>query len=195
MNTRRHLIMAIAGVGAADCLLPTMASAQVAGLRAHDINGFELGMTREQAAAHAGTQLERIVAGDYQVNAAGVKYDFGFTRLGHIYRIDSRQDLGVFTPDRAFLLDLRRKLSAKYGPTNVSSFENGPWFWTFGERYIATSGMALSRETESLAVTVSGYAGQAMELTMKLMAFRILRQDGAAANAGPQSDAERAISF
>jgi hypothetical protein len=164
-------------------------------LAAHDINGFALGMSLKEVQEHAGHALQSLGRGDFSATVEGIDYDFGFSILGHLYRIDSKQPLGQFIPDAAFGRSLTEKLVAKYGQPHQNQLPDGPAFWEFLEPYQIGPGMTANRTTLSLsAMLMSGY-NQAVTLNMKLMDFRIMRHDLAIANSGPRSKAEHATKF
>ena len=85
-------------------------------LLAQDINGYALDMTVAQIQAVAGKPLEPLGGNEYKVTANGIGYDFGFSVLGHLFRIDSDQELGHFIPDKIYAKSLTDKMSAKFGP-------------------------------------------------------------------------------
>lgn len=151
---------------------------QQTGLLAHDLSGFALDMTVDQVAAVAGKPLAPIAAGHYQVTIYGTDYDFGFTPLGHHYRIDSRQQLGLFTPDPAFAPTLTERLTKKFGQPLSNQLIAGPAMWMFEEPYTGPKGEKLTRETEILTVLVTGGKGEPVAVEMQLVAPRILRRDG-----------------
>jgi hypothetical protein len=151
--------------------------AQQTGLLAHDLSGFTLDMTVDQVTAVAAKPLIRIAAGHYQVAVYGTDYDFGFTPLGHLYRIDSRQQLGLFTPDPAFAPTLTDRLIKKFGPPLSNQLITGPAIWMFEEPYTGAKGEKLTRETESLTVLVTGGKADPVAVEMQLVAPRILRRD------------------
>jgi hypothetical protein len=65
----------------------------------------------------------------------------GFSVLGHLYRIDSEQNLGNFIPDQAYASSLVKKMSAKFGPPNSNQLPDGPLMWGFSERIEELTGM------------------------------------------------------
>ena len=146
-------------------------------LDARDVNGVRLDMTVAQVAALFPKGLEPLGRGQFQAVGPNRTYDFGFSALGHLYRIDSSLDLGYFIPDRSFELDLKQKLVAKYGTLEVGDLPSGVLYWDFAERYQAKDGMILTRATESLSAMLTGGFGMPMKLDLKLMDFRILRRD------------------
>jgi hypothetical protein len=164
-------------------------------LSAHDINGFTLGMSVKEVEEHAGHPLQSRGGGDFAVSVEGIDYDFGFSVLGHLCRIDSKQPLGRFIPDAAFGKTLTEKLAAKYGPSQHNQLPDGPASWEFLEPYQIGPGLTGNRATLSLsAMLMSGY-NQPVSLSLKLMDFRIMRHDAAIANSDPRSRAERATRF
>lgn len=172
----------------------TASLAQENGLLAHDINGFSLDMTVEQVTAVAHRPLSSLGGGQYKVTVDGIDYDFGFSVLGHLFRIDSKQPLGHFIPDGAFAMTLTNKLSKKFGPPQSNQLPIDPAFWIFLEPY-TTNGERLNRETESLSVMLGAGYGEPVSLEMKLMDFRIMRRDIDKLNAAPRSHAQSGIKF
>jgi hypothetical protein len=150
---------------------------QQVGLLAHDLSGFTLDMTVDEVAAVAGKPLTEIGTGHYQVTVLGIDYDFGFTALGHLYRIDSLQQLGRFTPDPAFAPTLSDRLTKKFGQPLSNQLIAGPAIWMFEEPYLGPKGEKLSREIESLTVLVTGGKNDPVTVEMQLVAPRILRRD------------------
>lgn len=174
----------------------TGVSAEIAhGLLAHDINGFALDMTLQEVQAKAGKPLRHLSGGDFDVTLGDKSYDFGFSILGRLYRIDYEANLGNFIPDAAYGRNLARRLTEKYGPPQSSNLPGGAAFWQFTEQCRTPEGQVLTCETESLSVSLFGGWGSPMKLAMKLMDFRIMRRDIARANAGPRSKAEGATTF
>lgn len=165
------------------------------GLQAHDVNGFALDMSVQQVVAVAGRPLTPLGGGQFKVSVNGIDYDFGFSARGHLFRIDSKQQLGRFIPDAQFTAILTEKLSKKYGPPQHNQLPGGPAFWQYLEAYTTTGGQTLNRETESLSAMLSGGYGVPISLEMKLMDFRIMRRDIAKLNATPRSKAEGDIKF
>jgi hypothetical protein len=164
-------------------------------LRAHDINGFALDMTVQEVQAVAHHPLRSIGAGQYKVAVDNVDYDFGFSVLGHLYRIDLSQNLGNFVPDEHFARTLTEKLSRKFGPPQRNQLPGGPAAWEYFEQYRETGGPVINRTTVSLDAWIVGGWGQPILLNIKLMDFRIMRRDLAAANSGPRSHAEASTKF
>jgi hypothetical protein len=111
-------------------------------LLARDISGYGLDMTVAQIQAIAGKPLEPLGNNQYKVIVDGIKYDFGFSVLRYLFRIDSDQDLGRFIPDRIYAKSLADKMSAKFGPPNDNELPNGPLSWGFSERVRNDNGVA-----------------------------------------------------
>lgn len=164
-------------------------------LLARDINGFALDMTIPQVQALARQQLRSLGRGQFKVTTGGIEYDFGFSVLGHLYRIDSKQILGQFLPDAAFAQNLTRKLTAKFGPPLYNQLPDGPASWEYLEQYRDINGTILSRVTVSLSALLLDDPSEGVSLNMKLMDFRIMRRDISRANASPRSRAEDQTSF
>jgi len=137
-------------------------------LRAQDINGIRLGMTVQEVARLFPSGLQRIVGGDqFEATANGIEYNFGFSSQGHLYRIDSSQQLGSFVPNQAFGITLTQKLAEKYGAPQSNSLPDGAAFWSFVEPYVATGGLRLMRGTESLSAMLSGGYGQPVKARLE----------------------------
>jgi hypothetical protein len=150
---------------------------QQTGLLAHDLSGFTLDMTVDEVAAVAGKPLVTVGAGHYQITVYGTDYDFGFTPLGHLYRIDSRQKLALMTPDATFSPTLIERLIKKFGKPSSNQLLAGPAVWMFEEPYAGPKGEKLTRETESLTVLVTSGNSEPVTVEMQMVAPRILRRD------------------
>lgn len=164
-------------------------------LVSHDINGFRLGMTFKEVQEHAGESLRSLTSTDYEATVDKIHYSFGFSIRGHLYRIDSTQYLGRFIPDAEYGRVLTEKLTAKYGPPQSNQLPDGPAFWEYLEPYNLGNGLSASRTTLSLSAILMPGWNQPVALELKLMDFRIMRNDVAAANSGPRSRAEKATQF
>jgi hypothetical protein len=152
-------------------------------------------MSVKEVQEHAGHPLQSLGGGDFAVSVEGIDYGFGFSILGHLYRIDAKQPLGRFIPDATFGKRLTEKLAAKYGPPRENQLPNGPASWEFLEPYQIGPGLTANLTALSLsAMLMSGY-NQPVSLNLKLMDFRIIRRDRAIANSNPESRAERATRF
>ena len=165
----------------------TIGPAQENSLLAHDINGFALDMTVEQVTALADGPLVSAGSGQYQVSKEGIDYDFSFSASGHLYRIDSRQELPNFTPDAAFASDLTDRLAKKFGPPQSNQLPQGPAAWMFQETYIGAKGEKLTRENESLIVLLAGGNGHPVSVEFQLTSPRIQRRDAQSPSAAPKS--------
>ena len=164
-------------------------------LLANDINGFALGMTVLQVEHLAQRQLRPLGRGDYELDLKDRKYDFGFSILGHLYRVDYEQSLGRFNADDSYAANLTNRMTEKFGPPQTNQLPGGPISWEFSELYQEAGGPIISRTTVSLAAWLTGGWGQPIMLNMKLMDFRILRRDLGNANAVPRSKAEDETKF
>ena len=164
-------------------------------LLARDINGLQLDMTVKEVEALPHDKWEDLGGGQVKATIAGVRYDLEFTPLGHLFRISSSQQLGRFAPDRAFGLDVARRLAAKYGPPHFNWLPTGTADWDYAEPYITINGAKLNRGTESLNVMIGGGFGAPVSLQMKLMDFRLLRRDTELLNAQPEAKAQSAVKF
>jgi hypothetical protein len=96
---------------------------------AHDINGFALNMTVKEVQAKAGQPLKPSGGGQFDVTLGGKSYNFGFSALGKLFRIDDEENLGNFVPDEAYGRSLMRKLTEKFGPPESSNLPGGAAFW------------------------------------------------------------------
>lgn len=157
--------------------------------KARDIGGFALGMNIRDAAKLS--SVTNIGNDQYQSVRDGIVYDFGVTRLGRIYRVDSSQHLGQFRPDAAFMRDLTAKLTAKYGRPLHASFAT--FNWSLVEPVKRPNGETLPFETN----WASAYFDDGPDVTVhiKLIDFRIMWQDDAALNHAPRNQAIKAISL
>ncbi|HEY1708267.1 MAG TPA: hypothetical protein VGG10_08365 [Rhizomicrobium sp.] len=165
-------------------------------LGARDINGISLDMTLEQVSALFPNGLTPLGSGQFKAENGATSYDLGFSVLGHLFRIDSRQTLARFEPDRVFGLRLTQKLTDKYGPPHGNQLpDGGPAFWQFVQPYTDGSGQRLLREAESLSAMLSPTYNGPVTLDLKLMDFRILRRDEAMLNRGPEAQAEARVHF
>lgn len=164
-------------------------------LLAHDINGFALDMTLEQVREVAHRPLELIGGDQAKVTVDGIKYDFGFSSLGHLFRIDSDQNLGYFITDQIYANTLTKKMTAKFGPAKNNGLPNAPLTWGYVEPFRDPNGSIMTRDTLSLSALLMGGYGQPITLHLKLMDFRILRRDLAKVNAVPRSRAEDNTKF
>ena len=163
-------------------------------LRATDINGIHLDMTVAEVSRIFAGELESIGAGQFKAERDGTSYDFGFTPLGHLFRIDSSQELGRFEPDTAAAIALTQKLSQKYGMAQSNQLPGGPASWEFME-YYENDGFRLLRFTESLDAMFVTHYQDSTTLDLKLMDFRILRRDEAKQNSGPSGVAQAQMHF
>ena len=159
---------------------PDSSSIMRSATKARDVNGFALGMNIRDAARLA--PMENIGNGDFQTVKNGIRYDFGVTRLGRIYRVDSEQNLGRFAINDAFLKTLRARLTAKYGTPATSSGET--FGWSLIEPVKRTGDRTLPFETNWASAYVEG-GSEGVTLHVKLLDFRIMWQDEATLNRGP----------
>jgi hypothetical protein len=188
------VILAAASLSIAPHTMAQAATEIAPHLLAQDINGFRLDMTVKQVASMSPNGLEPW-GNDFRASVGGVNYDFGFTPLGHLYRIDANQELGRFVPDRAFGLKLTAKLTAKFGTPHSNMLPDGPASWGYLERYLTNDGVQLNRQTESLSAMLGGGFGEPVALIIKLIDFRILHRDYTILNSGPNADAQQHLKF
>jgi hypothetical protein len=164
-------------------------------LGARDVNGIQLDMTPQQVTALAPNGLDSLGRGQYTATISGISYDFGFTPLGHLFRIDSHEPLGYFAADRNFGLSLSNKLAAKYGAPETNQLPDGPAFWDFAMPYTENNGTRHMVGTESLSAVLTVTNKGPVSLDMKLMDFRILRRDNALLNSAPEREAQSRVHF
>jgi len=164
-------------------------------LRAHDINGIRLDMTVQQVSELVPNGLTPLGGGQFNADIGMTSYNFEFSPLGHLFIINSSQQLTSFAPDREFGFALTKKLETKYGPPDSNQLPGGPASWGYLEYYTTNQGMRLARETESLSVMLMDHYQKPVTLEMKLMDFRILRRDEDALNRAPKSEAQSLVQF
>jgi len=162
-------------------------------LASTDVRGFRTGMTFREVSSRI--RLEHLGGGDFEGVQGDTKFDFGFSPLGNLYRIDSQQKLGFFHPDRATAVKLTGQLCAKYGPPDFNQLPGGPVTWSSYARMQGDDGRPLTREVQSLSVMFQATYNQPVELWIKLLDFRILWRDSVQQNAGPKARAEDAVRF
>lgn len=165
------------------------------GLLAHDINGYTLDMTVEQAKAISNEPMQSLGHGHFQVKTSDVDYDLNFSILGHLYLIESVQDLGIFTPDATYARTLTEKLTRKFGKPQNNMLPDGPVQWGWSQDFIKAGTPPYSLPTVELSALLLGGYGQPITLHMHLIDFRIERRDLAKANSTPRSKAEAATKF
>ncbi|MGA7674039.1 MAG: hypothetical protein WCA78_03215 [Rhizomicrobium sp.] len=141
------LVILLNGIGSVDAAVFCQ---RPACLLAHDINGIRLDMTVQQVSEFFDAGLRPLGSGQFKAERDGTSYDFGFTPLGHLFRIDSSQTLSRFEPDVNIGLALTQKLVKKYGPPDTNQLPGGPAFWQFVE-YYDNSGFRTARDTETLS--------------------------------------------
>lgn len=163
-------------------------------LAAHDINGIALGMTIQQLNKLFDGNLTDIGGGQFEGSKDGVNYDFGFTVLGRLYRIYSSQELGMFEPTSAIAKTLTDKLTAKYGAPEFNQLPGGTASWDYIEN-VSGNTTPYNRFTETLTASFVEHYQAPTTLDLKLMDFRMLRQDAARRNEQPARDASSQIRF
>ncbi len=173
----------------------TANSAQAGTLLAHDINGYSLDMTLAQVEAVAKGPLESIGGGQYKMKVNVIDYDFGFSVLGHLFRIDSDQDLGNFIPDRSFAKTLTERMAKKYGLSPDGQPDEGPIGWAYTEKHAGSYGTVNVLPTVELSAYWDGGDGQPVMLHIHLIDFRIMRRDIDKANVAPEANAEHSAKF
>lgn len=168
-------------------------TATLQGLRSTDVRGFRTGMTVREVASRI--PLRPLGRGDFEAVEGDTKFNFGFTPLGNLYRIDTQQKLGFFRPDRSTARRLTEQLSAKFGPPRHNQLPGGPAMWTTYAQVTADDGTRITREAQSLSVMFQGGHGQEVELWIKLLDFPVLWRDAERLNAFPKAKAEEALRF
>lgn len=158
-----------------------------------DVRGFRTGMTFREVSSRI--RLEPLGGGDFEGVQGDTKFNFGFSPLGNLYRIDSQQKLGFFHPDHATAVKLTGQLCAKYGQPDFNQLPGGPVTWSSYARMQGDDGRPLTRQVQSLSVMFQESYNQPVELWIKLLDFRVLWRDSAQQNAGPKARAEDAVRF
>ena len=124
----------------------------------------------------------------------GVNYEFGFTALGRVYRIESVQPLGRFAPDERFTQSLNTQLIQKYGHPESNQLPVGPASWGLVEQ------VSLEGEPQHPFRTMWFYAMLSSEergvsLNMKMLDFRVLWADAKRLNSQPRNEAIGRLRF
>lgn len=176
-------------------LNPAVSSAQIETLTrsatiARDVNGFHLGMPLTEAQRLA--KLEFIGGDQFEATVEDVRYNFGVTSEGRIYRVQSSQSLGQFRVDRSFLETLKHKLSSKYGPPISQSGE--VFHWELIENVTTADGKTVPFRTMWMTALVGGFESN-RTLDITIIDFRILWADEARANRAPRTTAEDSLKF
>lgn len=163
-------------------------------LRAHDVNGLEIGMAFRDVARRL--RLEDLGGGQYAASERSVAYDLEFTPLGRLFRINTEQVIGRFQPDYTFGRQLTAKLTAKYGPPHYNSLPDGVASWSGYTNLRFASGQVLPREIERLSAHLTNdRMSGAVTLYIQLIDFGVLLQDQAAMNRGPRNRAASEATF
>lgn len=164
------------------------------GLKSTDVRGFHTGMTLQQVSARA--RLEPLGRGEFSAVQGDTKFDFGFTPLGRLYRIDSFQTLGSFAVDYPMTARLTQQLTAKFGPPDQNQLPGGPAAWSHYVPVVEANGTRSMRQAQTLSVMFQGVSGGGpVQLWIKLVDFPILWADQARMNSGPKSAADKALRF
>jgi hypothetical protein len=156
--------------------------------KARDLQGIKLDMTPAEVERFTHARLTPLGRGDFKLELNNTEFDLGFSPLGHLYRIDTDQTLGSFTPDRPFGATLTAKLNEKFGPPTNNMLPVGPISWGL-QGMVTDNNGTYPRELESLSAMLQGGYGVPIHLIMKMMDFRILWRDQAAMNAVPRNKA------
>ena len=158
---------------------------------ARDINGFVLGMPVKDAIQRVKITDEW---GDFvKAELDGIEYEFAFCPSGEIYRIESRQVLGNFIPDKAFTDELNAKLLTKYGPSASGTPDSLSWDLVEPVRY--SDGNVSLFKTNWFYVMLSGGFGDPISLDMKMLDFRICWKDKVQRNQRPRDEASDKVVF
>jgi hypothetical protein len=179
-------------------LQPTAAASTTAAaaprLKSLDFRGYRMGMTL--AEVRSKIHLEALGGSDFTAVDGDTKYDFGFSPLGSLYRIDATQKLGSFNPDAGTGARLTQQLTQKFGPPDQNQLPGGPAFWTNYARVKLANGSTANREVQSLSVMLQGGVGnRPVELWTKMLDFSVLWADAARQNAEPKAEAEGRVRF
>lgn len=164
------------------------------GLKSTDVRGFHTGMTLQEVSARV--RLEPLGRGEFSAVQGDTKFDFGFTPLGRLYRIDSFQTLRPFAADYAMTARLTQQLTAKFGPPGQNQLPGGPASWSYSVPVVEANGARTMRPAQTLSVMFQGGSGGGpVQLWIKLLDFPILWADQARMNSGPKAAAEQALRF
>lgn len=159
---------------------------------ARDVNGIALGMTVAELRQRMPITH---VQGDLYTGALdGVKYEFGVTPRGRVYRLEAVEPLGKFSPDRPFTLNLSAKLQQKYGPPAVNQLPDGPMSWRLVENVTHADGQVLPFGTMQVDASLSDDWGD-QSLDIRMQDYRILWSDAARLNSKPRDQASNQIRF
>jgi hypothetical protein len=185
----KGIILAAIGTFA---ILTNMCEAQA--FRARDLQGIRLDMTPEEVEQLTHAHLTPLGRGDFKLEFNKTEFDLGFSPLGHLYRIDSDQQLGSFAPDLPFAATLTSKLTEKFGPPRGNMLPGGPINWEL-QGMVTDNNGTNPRELESLSAMLEGGYGTPIHLVMKMLDFRVLWRDQASVNATPRNKAAEATRF
>lgn len=159
---------------------------------ARDVNGFELGMSYAEISKIS--KLEYLGGDAYQTFHDGIKYVFGLTKLGRIFRIESSQNLGPFNPDEEFYNSVALRLMTKYGKTTRGLTASAPLGWGIVEKVSDTvSGIrnfATNHASASVTPTTEGVV-----LNIFMLDHRIVWQDQYKLNCEPTRKGEAKVKF
>jgi len=166
-------------------------------LAAHDINGIKLDMTIAEVAQLFGGQLQSTGGGYYRARKGDTQYSFIFTPLGHLYHIQSSEELGAFEPDANIAAALTQKLTDKYGRPEMNQLPNGPASWDFIENVTeyGSYGAHYNEFTERLSAMFMPHYQGPTTLELTLADFRINRRDAEKQNTGPSETATSRMHF
>lgn len=157
---------------------------------ARDVNGFQLGMS--VAEARSISALEYIGGDQLTTNLDSIRYNFGVTPSGRIYRVQSTQAIGDFEIDRAFISSVRKGLTDKYGEPTTESGAN--WSWEIVESIADRNGRPFNFRTNWMSAYV-GSSGMEKTLEITMIDFRILWADQAKVNDDPRNSAGERLKF
>lgn len=163
-------------------------------LSAHDIGGIQLDMGLAEVTQLFSGKLQSLGSGQYQGRKDGINYDLGFSSRGHLFRINSSQELGRFEPDAGIAAALTKRLAEKYGPPQENQLPGGTATWEFMKTYEA-NGSAFNLFTETLHAHFMEHYQAPTTLELQLMDRRIERRDDALKNADPSAMARAQMHF
>lgn len=152
--------------------------------KARDIHGFVLGMPMREAAKRFTVTYTQ--GNQIQGKLGDIELVFEVCPSGAINFIESKQPLGRFIVDKAFLYGLDAKLFAKYGQGHG---EPGNLSWNLTEPVRYTTGEVRLFTTNSMTALVTHYDGEPVSLDLKMLDFRICWLEYDKANQKPRDEA------
>lgn len=160
--------------------------------KARDVNGFKLGMSYSEISKIS--KIDHIAFETYETVHNGIKYEFGLTNLGRVFRIESYQNLGTFKPDERFYNAVALKLMTKYGKSTRGMTVSAPLGWSLIEK--------ISDTVSGVRNFATNYADAAIKMTTEgvvlhifMLDHRIVWQDQYKQNCKPARKGEAKVKF